>query len=140
MKNRWFAEDVYNGVGKVLGYGLAPLSFTGLALPIYLRISPDAQKILGYLFLSVCILTIMCNAYLICRKKCLGHGASMFPVVVALTGAPAYFLLASPQGYWAVAGVILIILFDFFGQAIVAVFLCRVFGLTGSLRIDPRCF
>jgi len=139
MKNRWFAEDVYNGVGKVLGYGLAPLSITGLALPIYLRIPPYAQKVLGYLYLSACILTIMCNAYLICRKKCLGHGASIFPVVVTFTGVPACFLLASFHSYWAVAVVVLIFLFDFFGQSFLAALLCKAIGLKRGLPIDPSC-
>jgi hypothetical protein len=140
MNNRWFGENIYNTVGKVLGYGLAPLSISGFALPIYLRISLSAQKVLGYCFLSFCILTILCNAYLVCRKKRLGHGASMFPVVVTLTGVPTYFLLASPHGYWSVIAVVLIVLFDFLGQSIVAVLLCRVFGLTRNLHIDSKCF
>ena len=43
------------------------------------------------------------------RNEWFGLGASMFPVVVALTGIPACFLLASPHGYRAVAVMILII-------------------------------
>lgn len=134
-----FSESVYNTVGRILGYGLAPLSVMGLGLPLYLRTQAGTQKVLGLVHLVLCFLTILCNAYLICRRKRLGNGASMFPILVTLTAVPAFFLLLPPLGFfWSTVMVVSIVAFDFLGQPILARFFCRAAGLTGGLRID--CF
>lgn len=139
MNHRWSDDTAYNIIGKILGYALAPMSFTGIGLPVYLRMPENAKRLIGFFYLALCLLIVLGNMYLVCRKRSLGHGASMFPVVFALSATPAYFLLTPSFGYWSVGMVLLIVVFDFFGQSILAEFVSKAFGLD-KLDIDSQCF
>ncbi len=124
MRDWWFSETTYNRVGRMIGYGVAPLSVTSLGLPVYLRLPEKTRGILAAGFLVLALTAVFCNVYLICRKKIRGHGASMFPLIVSAPGISALFLMLSPLGYRLTPVVILILAFDFFGQGLLAERIC----------------
>jgi hypothetical protein len=135
MRDRWFSKTTYNGVGRMIGYGVAPLSVASLGLPVYLQLPEKTRGILAAGFLVLAVTAVFCNVYLICHRKMRGHGASMFPLIVSATGISALFLRFSHLGYRLAPVVILILAFDFFGQGLLAERICSF--LTTSEASEP---
>jgi len=84
-----YSDKIYNLVGGLIGFVLAPLSMLGLGTPFYLGASTENRLLIGWSFLAIALLILLCNVYLEDKRALLGHGASIFPAVFSLTAIPA---------------------------------------------------
>lgn len=135
MRDWLFRKATYNVLGGIIGYGIAPLSIASLGLPIYLRLPEKTRGVLGIAFFMLAVVATLCNVYLICHRTLQGHGASIFPLIVSATGVSALFLMLSSLGYWLAPIAVLILVFDFLGQGLLAGWICSFF--TASKEIKP---
>ncbi len=123
-----YSDKIYNLVGGLIGFVLAPLSMLGLGTPFYLGASTENRLLIGWSFLAIALLILLCNVYLEGKRALLGHGASIFPAVFSLTAIPALLLLALDMSFVAKVGVVLLIVAtDFVGQALIGNALLTIF-------------
>ncbi len=115
-----YSDTTYKLVGGVMGFILVPLALLGFGTPFYLRASMESRLQIGWLFLAVALLILLCNSYLEGRRAQLGHGASVFPALFSLAAIPALVLLAVDMSFVAKVGVaLLIVAMDLIGPALI---------------------
>ena len=113
-----YSDKIYHLVGGAMGCILAPLALLGFGTPFYLRASMESRLQIGWSFLAIALLILLCNSYLEGRRALLGHGASVFPALV---------LLGLDMSFVAKVGVaLLIVATDFIGPALIATALSTV--------------
>ena len=124
-----FSDKAYQLVGGAIGYVLAPLSLLGLGTPLYLRTPVEWRLLIGWSFLAIALLILLCNVYLVCRNALLKHGASIFPAFFSLAAISTVVLLGLDMSFIAKVGAaLMIVVMDFLGQKLIGAALLTMFG------------
>jgi len=120
---------LYEAVGRVMGYGVAPAALAVFGAPFFMRL-PDPWRLwTGYVFLLLAMLGLLGNAFLAFRRQRLGQGASPFPFCVLAHGISSGALLLPDAGLLPVLLWILVALaLDFFGPWVAAAALVCLTG------------
>ncbi len=111
-----------------MGFILAPLALLGFGTPFYLRASMESRLQIGWSFLAIALLILLCNGYMEARRVLLRDGASFFPAIFSLAAIPALVLLAVDMSFIAKVGVaLLIVAMDIIGPALIGNALSTMF-------------
>ena len=81
----------------------------------------ESRLQIGWSFLAIALLILLCNGYLEARRALLGHGASIFPAFFSFAAISALVLLAVDMSSVAKIGMaLLIVAMDIIGPALIA--------------------
>ncbi len=123
-----YSDTTYKLVGGVMGFILVPLALLGFGTPFYLRASMESRLLIGWSFLAIALLILLCNGYMEARRVLSCDGGSFIPAIFSLAAIPALVLLAVDMSFVAKVGVsLLIVAMDFIGPALIGNALSTMF-------------